>query len=102
MQDVNHVTLAGTVKQDAIARRVREGLRSMDFTLVTCTRGKPVYVDCVAYGRVVDEQLEGFVNEGERIEVEGSLSFRTMTAQDGTRRTRSVVYVERAEPVEGE
>lgn len=100
MQDLpdNFVHMRGTVKRDAEARRVREGLRIMDFTLVVGetpeTRG--TYIDCEAYGPVVD-QVDGFVEEGELVTAEGHFGFRTWTDADGIRRSGRVVIVDEIE-----
>lgn len=89
----NHAHLEGTVKRDAEAKETRHGTRVMDFCLVVPTgTDKDVYVDCFAENGVLDA-LEGFVEEGERLAVEGHITFRTHT-QDRLRRSAYQFYVE--------
>lgn len=95
MQDTNYVHLTGTVKADAEARDVRNGLRCIDFTLVVNFHNRPMYTNCTAYGEAA-ESLDGYVEEGERLEIEGNLTFRTFTDKFGNRTTRHIVRVERA------
>lgn len=94
----NFVHLSGTIKRDAEARLVREGLRIMDFTLVVGatpeTRG--TYIDCEAYGHVV-EQAEGFMEEGEGVTIEGHFGFRTWTDSQGVRRSGRVIIIDEIE-----
>ena len=87
----NYVRIVGSVKRNAEAESVREGLRALNFTVEAPTDSdRPTYVDCIAYGDVV-ESIEGFVEAGEPIEVEGFLMFRTYT--DGRGRKKSSLYV---------
>lgn len=88
----NFVHMRGTVKRDAEARTVRDGLPILDFTLVVPSgdTARDVYVDCVAYGDVV-EDTEGFVEEGEEVTVEGRMGFRTWTDSYGNRKRGCIV-----------
>ena len=74
----NFVHLTGVIKRDAEARRVREGLHIMDFTIVVGAEEgrRGTYIDCEAYGPVI-EATEGFVEEGELVTIEGRVGFRT-------------------------
>jgi single-stranded DNA-binding protein len=93
----NKVHIVGKVKRDAKAVDVRKGMRALNFTLVVEVDGdKPLYVDCDAYGEVVEE-LEGYVECGEELEVDGRLTHRTYTGTDGRVRTGMRVRVERGE-----
>jgi single-stranded DNA-binding protein len=91
----NYVRIEGCVKEDAKSKRIREGLSAMDFTLVVngVEKERATYVDCISYGDVVNG-LDGYVDKGEYMELEGHLTFRTYTAPDGTKRTGMVVYVD--------
>lgn len=97
METKNYVNVSGSVKASATAARIRAGLSAINFTLVVDggEGERPTYVDCMAYGDdIVNGQLEGFVDEGEWLEVEGHLSFRTFTDSNGSRRSGIIVYVE--------
>jgi single-stranded DNA-binding protein len=93
----NMVHIVGKVKRDARAVDVRKGLKALNFTLVVEVDGdKPLYVDCDAYGETVEE-LEGYVECDEELEVYGRLTHRTYTGNDGRVRTGMRVFVERVE-----
>lgn len=72
----NSVTLAGVVKRNAVG-----GSGVMDFTLeVTNAKGRKDFFDCrTTEQSAAYQQLEGFVNEGERLEVFGHLEKVTRT-----------------------
>lgn len=76
MQDNNFVHIVGTVKRDAT-----EGDGVLDFAIeVPNERGTLNIFDCRITRRSEGwVQLEGFVNEGEPIEVIGHLEKRTTT-----------------------
>ena len=94
----NYVRLVGTIKRNSEAVGGR-----LEFTLeVLNAKGDKLWFDCVctrnseAYG-----QLEGFVNEGEPIEVIGHLVKNSLTERTRlgdtrieTRTTRVGVYVD--------
>lgn len=94
----NYVHLRGFVKRDAQSRHVRDGLTIMDFTLVVPSgdTARDVYVDCVAYGRVVGD-ADGYVEEGELISVEGRIGFRTWTDTHGIRKRGCIIVVDAME-----
>lgn len=94
----NFVRLAGTVKREAEA-----GSGILDFALeVVNERGRLDIYDCRLTSQSdAYEQLEGFVNEGEPLEVVGHLERRTVTKEERvglvmvtTRYTTTLVYVE--------
>ena len=98
MQDNNYVHLIGTVKRDAA-----QGDGVMDFAVeVPNHKGTLQIFDCRLTQRSdAWEKLEGFVNEGEPIEIVGHLEKRTTT--DGirvsgvwveVRNTVNVIYVD--------
>lgn len=96
----NYVRLVGKVKRDASSELIRKGLPVLNFCLEVQADGeKSVYVDCIAYGETV-EMFEGFVNGGERLVVEGYLSFRSYTGTDGVRKTMQFVHVDSMSEVE--
>ena len=96
--DNNYVHLIGTVKRDAT-----EGDGILDFAVeVPNERGVRNIFDCRMTKRSnAWEQLEGFVNEGEPIEIVGHLEKRTSTesarlagAFVEVRATKLFVYVD--------
>jgi hypothetical protein len=98
MQDNNSVHLVGTVKRDAT-----QGDGVMDFAIeVPNHKGTMQIFDCRLTQRSdAWDELEGFVEEGEPIEVIGHLEKRTTT--DGTRingvwvdvrNTQTIIYVD--------
>ena len=96
MASGNSVHIEGSVKRDASMVEVRPGIKVMDFCLVVddpMAEGLSVYVDCYAPTDAVN-MLDGFVSEGERLGVDGALTFRTVTDRRGARRTGMNVYVE--------
>lgn len=99
----NFVHIVGEVKHDSEAVTVRQGLRMMDFCLVVkdFATGKDVFVDCFASDEVV-ESLEGFVSEGETLEVTGHLTYRTVTTKYGNRISRLYVFAEEVNDMEDE
>lgn len=99
MQDNNFVHLVGTVKRDAM-----QGDGVMDFAIeVPNHKGTLQIFDCRLTRRSdAWDELEGFVNEGEPIEVVGHLERRTTT--DGARlngvwidvrNTQTIIYVDK-------
>lgn len=95
----NFVHLIGTVKRDAT-----QGDGVMDFAIEVPDQKGTIYIyDCRLTNRSdAWEQLEGFVNEGEPIEVIGHLEKRTTT--DGmringvwidVRNTQTIIYVDK-------
>jgi hypothetical protein len=94
----NQVRLAGVVKRDAKA-----GSGVIDFAIeVIGHKERRDIFDCRATaGSLAYESLEGFVNEGEPIEVMGHLIKMTTTEEQRVngvwltvRNTRTVVYVD--------
>lgn len=96
--DNNYVHLCGTVKRDA-----SQGEGVMDFAIeVVNERGRRDIYDCRLTSQSdAYDQLEGFVNEGEPLEVLGHLERRTVTDSKRiglvmveTRYTATIVYVD--------
>jgi single-stranded DNA-binding protein len=77
---------------------VREGLEVIDFCLEVPSgdAGKNVYVDCEAYGTVVD-YMEGFVEGGETITVEGRIAYRSWTDSRGVLHSGKIIIVDEVE-----
>jgi hypothetical protein len=89
----NEVHIIGTVKRTAKASMSGK-VMVMSFCLVVRepTTDRYVMVDCYA-GDAPSRQLEGFVDEGEKLEVYGCLSFRTLTDKFGNKRSVLTVHV---------
>lgn len=96
--DNNTVHLLGTVKRDAKA-----GGGVLDFALeVVCEKGRLNIFDCRLTAQSdAWTDLEGFVNEGEQMEVIGHLEKRTYTEQQriagvmvDIRNTQTIIYVD--------
>jgi len=98
----NFVHIEGTVKRSAAANDPRPNVRVMGFCLAVpdpMNDGLEVYVDCFAATDAVN-MLDGFVTEGERLAVNASLTFRTMTDHRGRRKSTLMVYVNDVEEIE--
>lgn len=98
----NIVQLSGTVKRDAEAS-ASNGCEVLDFALdVVNAKGRHDIFDCrITSMSDAYEQLEGFVNEGESMEVIGHLEKLTRTDRQRmagsmveVRSTSTVVYVD--------
>ena len=86
----NFVHLRGEVLRDSEARQTKTGSPVFNFTLAVAGYRRAKYVDCVAFDSVV-EQFEGFMQEGEDVEIFGTLSERTWTDPSGIKQTRDIV-----------
>ena len=84
------VHLRGEVLRDSEVRHTKSGSPVFNFTLAVAGYKRDKYVDCVAFDSVVD-QFEGFMQEGEDVEIFGSLSERTWTDKSGITQTRDIV-----------
>lgn len=90
----NFVHLRGEVLRDSEVRHTKNGSPVFNFTLAVAGYKRDKYVDCVAFDSVVD-QFEGFMQEGEDVEIFGSLSERTWTDPSGIKQTRDIVRCNR-------
>lgn len=100
--DMNKVQLSGTVKRDAEAGRFKGG-KAVDFALVVeMEDGYKAIFDCRLTDRAeAFADLEGFVEEGEHMEVIGHLGKNTsskevkaLSAAMTVRVTDTIVYVD--------
>lgn len=101
MASYNSVHIEGVIKRDAQQKELRNGVRVMDFCLAVVdplNESMSTYIDCFAATDAVDE-LDGYVEEGERLAVDGFLTFRTMTDHRGRRKSALIVNVEHAEEI---
>ena len=90
----NFVHLRGEVLRDSEVRHTKSGSPVFNFTLAVAGYKRDKYADCVAFDSVVD-QFEGFMQEGEDVEIFGSLSERTWTDPSGIKQTRDIVRCNR-------
>lgn len=86
----NFVHLRGEVLRDSEVRHTKNGSPVFNFTLAVAGYKRDKFVDCVAFDSVV-EQFEGYMQEGEGVEIFGSLSERTWTDSSGIKQTRDIV-----------
>lgn len=96
MMRENFVRVEGKVKRDSEATRPNDGVEVMDFCLEVPTGlgdRSEVYVDVFAATDAC-RQVDGFVEKGERLSVEGRLTFKTITDYGGNRKSRMMVYAE--------
>lgn len=99
MHENNFVRITGTVKRAAEA-----GSGVLDFTIdVVNDNGRHDFYDCrLTSQSEAYEQLEGFVDEGELLEIVGHLERRTITESKRvglvtveTRYTATIIYVDK-------
>lgn len=98
----NRIHIEGRVKRSCMASEPRPGIKCMNFCLVVkdwANDGIDVYIDCFA-NTEVSEALEEFVEQGEKLAIDGSLTFRTMTDHRGRRTSTLQVYIENVEELE--
>mgnify|MGYP002526901733 CR=1 FL=1 len=100
----NFVHVEGVVKRDSEATSPNKGVMVMDFCLEVPTGlgdRTEVYVDCFAATDAC-RQVDGFVEKGERLSVEGRLTFKTITDYNGNKKSRMMVYAESIESLDEE
>jgi len=103
MAGFNKVFLMGNLTRDPQLSYTPNQTAVVDFGLATnrrwtgqdgTQRQETCFVDCRAFGRQA-ENINKYLTKGRLIFVEGRLAFESWTAQDGTRRSRHRVTVER-------
>ena len=98
----NSVHVEGVVKRYSECTEPAKGVMVMDFCLVvpdSSSDRSDVYVDCFAATDAA-RQVDGFVEKGERLAVDGCLTFRTVTDHNGNRKSRMMVFAENIETLE--
>jgi len=101
MEQGNHVHIEGYVKRSSEAVSPRPGVSLMTFCLVVKdipNGGIDVYIDCFA-NTEMSERLDGFVEKGEMLAIDGCLTFRTITDHKGRRTSSLMVYIEDVEEI---
>lgn len=92
--DLNRVTLVGRLTRDPELRHTAGGDGVCSIRLAVSSRSrdengqwgdKPNYFDVTVFGRQA-ETASNYLEKGRRIGVDGRLSWREWTAQDGTKR----------------
>ena len=102
MYQHNNIHIEGIVKRDESAKVLNSKVSVMDFCLMVndpMSDGLDVFIDCFAASEGC-AKLDNFVSEGERIAVDGFMTFRTYTDHLGRKKSSMVVYVEDAYEIE--
>ncbi len=109
MANFNKVLLMGNLTRDPQLSYLPNQTAVVDFGLAVNRRwtGKDgekreetCFVDCRAYGQPA-ETINKYLNKGKPIFIEGRLDFNTWTAQDGSKRSKHRVTVERFQFIGG-
>lgn len=95
----NNVHVEGRVKRNARKNVVRPDLEILNFCLEVPSAGEDVFVDCFCTTKTCN-MLEGAVDEGEMIGVDGFLTYRSYSDSMGRKKSGVVVYVTDAYGVE--
>ena len=102
MANFNKVMLMGNLTRDPQLSYTPSQTPVVDFGLATnrrwtgqdgSQREETCFVDCRAFGRQA-ENINKYLSKGRLVFVEGTLTFDTWTAQDGTKRSRHKVTVQ--------
>ena len=103
MASFNKILLMGNLTRDPQLSYTPNQTAVVDFGLATnrrwtgqdgSQREETCFVDCRAFGRQA-ENINKYLTKGRPVFVEGRLTFDSWTAQDGTRRSKHRVTVER-------
>lgn len=103
MANYNKVLLIGNLTRDPQLSYLPSQTAVVDFGLAVNRRWtgqdgqqreETCFVDCQAFGRQA-ENINKYLSKGRPLFVEGRLTFSSWTAQDGTKRSRLRVTVER-------
>ena len=103
MANFNKVLLMGNLTRDPQLSYLPSQTAVVDFGLAVNRRWKSregedrdetCFIDCRAFGRQA-ENINKYLTKGRPVFVEGRLTFDSWTAQDGTRRSKHRVTVER-------
>jgi len=103
MANYNKVLLIGNLTRDPQLSYLPSQTAVVDFGLAVNRRWTgqdgqqredTCFVDCQAFGRQA-ENINKYMSKGRQLFVEGRLTFNSWTAQDGTKRSRLRVTVER-------
>jgi single-strand DNA-binding protein len=109
MANYNKVLLMGNLTRDPQLSYLPSQTAVVDFGLAVNRRWtgqdgqqreETCFVDCRAFGRQA-ENINKYMTKGRQLFVEGRLTFNSWTAQDGTKRSRLRVTVERFQFVGG-
>jgi len=102
MANFNKILLMGNLTRDPQLSYTPNQTPVVDFGLATnrkwtgqdgSQREETCFVDCRAFGRQA-ENINKYLSKGRLVFVEGTLTFDTWTAQDGTKRSRHRVTVQ--------
>ena len=101
MSDINRVTLIGRLTREVETKSTPSGATVATFTLAngrTWTQNgekkeQTSFIDCVAWQKV-GEIIAQYTAKGHKIAVEGRLTQRSWTDQEGNKKSRMEVVVE--------
>jgi single-strand DNA-binding protein len=99
--DVNRVVLIGRTTRDLELKTTNSGTSFCKFSLASNTsvkkgetwEDKPGFFDCIAWGRSA-ETLHKYVQKGNRLCVEGRVSWSSWEATDGKKQSKVEIHVE--------
>ena len=103
MANFNKVLLIGNLTRDPQLSYLPSQTAVVDFGLAVNRRWKgqdgenreeTCFIDCRAFGRQA-ENINKYLSKGRQLLVEGRLTFNSWTAQDGTKRSKHRVTVEK-------
>ena len=109
MAGFNRVLLMGNLTRDPQLSYTPSQTAVVDFGIATnrkwsgqdgSQREETCFVDCRAFGRLA-ENINKYFSKGKPIFVEGRLTFDSWTAQDGSKRSKHRVTVEKFEFLPG-
>ena len=105
MANLNKVMLIGNLTRDPQLSYLPSQTAVVEFGIATNRKWKSqdgqqrdetCFIDCRAYGKTA-ETINKYLSKGRPVFLEGRLTFDTWTAQDGTKRSKHRVTVERFE-----
>ena len=98
MSDINNVTITGHIGSDPEMKYFDSGSVVVNFS-VAIDEGpgkekgsKTLWIDCRAWGQKA-EFIGDYAKKGSLVMVDGRLSVESWTAQDGTKRSKTLVLV---------
>ena len=93
---MNVIAISGNLTRDPVLSYTPNQMEICDFGIANNDGGenRTVFVDCVAFKKTATA-INEYMAKGRRIFIQGSLMFDTWTAQDGTKRSKHKVLVNR-------
>lgn len=102
--NINRVTITGNVGRDAELKATTSGLAVLTFSVACNERRKSGnewteytnWFDVVLYGRRA-EALSDYIRKGQRVAIDGKLSYRSWETRDGRKATRVEIKADEVE-----